>query len=164
MRNTTLAYMKIVMDADCLIKLTRAGMKERVCGEWEVHIPALVRRETTSEAPRLPDAVRIQDNISAGLITVSSGGGGRSKGEEAALQLFRAEAFDAIATDDARFIRRLRGLGVPYAVPAVIVVRLHREGAMTRAEAHEALDALVPLISAEERAAAELMLAGGSDS
>ena len=153
--------MKIVMDADCLIKLTKAGMKERVCGRWEIHIPALVRRETTSEAPRLPDATRIKDNIDAGLITVASAGSRRGKGEEATLALFLTGAFEAIATDDTCFIRRLRGLGVPFAVPAVIVVRLHREGALTHADAREALDALLPLISAEEHAVAELMLTGG---
>jgi len=152
------------MDADCLIKLTKAGIKERVCGTWEVHIPALVCRETTSEAPRLPDAARIKNNISAGLITVASGGRRRAKGEAEALEMFQAGSFEAIATDDARFIQHLRGLDVPFAVPAVIVVKLHREGALTRAEAREALDALLPLISPEESAAAELMLTGGYES
>jgi hypothetical protein len=154
--------MKVVMDADCLIKLTKAGLKERVCAAWEIHIPTLVRRETTSEAPRLPDAVRISENISAGLITVVTGGKRRLKGEDAVMDLFRSGAFNAIATDDVRFIRRLRGLGLPFAVPAVIVVRLHREGNLTRKEAHAALDALGPLISADECAVATLMLQGGS--
>jgi rRNA-processing protein FCF1 len=154
--------MKVVMDSDCLIKLTKAGVKERVCGAWEVYIPALVSRETTVAAPRLPDAARIKDNIKAGLIVVKGGGQGR-KGEDAALDLFRTGAFQAVATDDVRFVRRLRGLGVPFAVPAVIVTKLHREGVLTRPEADAALAALVPFISAEEHAAAELMLTGGSE-
>lgn len=152
------------MDADCLIKLTKAGIKERVCMLWDVHLPESVRRETTVEAPRLPDAIRIRDNIKAGLIKVTAGGSARGKGEDEVLWLFRRGGFQAVATDDTRFIRRLRGLGVPYAVPAVIVVRLHREGALDAAQARETLDALAPLISAEERAVAELMLTGGHES
>ena len=95
------------MDADCLIKLTKAGMKERVCAAWSIHIPSVVRRETTAEAPRLPDATRIADNIRSGLITVVSGARRSGKGEDAALTLFQAGKFDAIATDDVRFIRLL---------------------------------------------------------
>lgn len=34
------------MDADCLIKLTKAGLKELVCEAWSVSIPALVLEET----------------------------------------------------------------------------------------------------------------------
>jgi rRNA-processing protein FCF1 len=155
--------MKVVMDADCLIKLTKAGMKERVCAAWSIHIPAVVRRETTTKAPGLPDAVRIADNIRSGLVTVASGVGTRGKGEDAALKLFRAGKFDAIATDDLRFIRRLRGLGVPFAVPAVIVVRLYRAGVLSRTEADSAIGALAPLISPDERAVAELLLDGGQE-
>ncbi len=156
--------MKIVMDADCLIKLTKAGLKELVCDMWEVHIPDLVRRETTRAAPRLPDAVRIKENIGAGRILVASGSTRSRKGEEAALALFKAGALEAIATDDARFIRRLRGLGVPLIVPGVLIVKLCLEGAMTRDGASRALQELAPLISADERAAAELMLTGGYES
>jgi hypothetical protein len=58
------------MDADCLIKLTKAGLKEQVCDAWEVVIPAVVRRETVEQAPRVPDATRIKQNIAAGRIAV----------------------------------------------------------------------------------------------
>jgi hypothetical protein len=52
--------MKVVMDSDCLIKLTKAGLKEQVCQAWEISIPLAVRRETVESAAALPDAVRIQ--------------------------------------------------------------------------------------------------------
>ena len=107
------------MDADCLIKLAKAGVKECVCEAWLVSIPQTVRRETVEQAPELPDAV---------------------------------------ATDDTRFIRTLRGLGVAYAVPAVIIVQLREEGSFSTAEAIQALKALRPHISQEEHAAAQLML------
>ncbi len=151
------------MDSDCLVKLTKAGLKERVCAAWDIHIPALVRRETTAEAARFPDAVQIRDNIAAGLITVAADRRRRKQSEDAALDLFGSGEFQAIATDDTRFIRRLRGLGVPFAVPAVILVRLRNEGILTRDQASEALEALSPLISPEEHAVAELMLTRGGE-
>jgi rRNA-processing protein FCF1 len=152
------------MDADCLIKLTKAGLKEQVCDAWEVVIPAVVRRETVEQAPRVPDATRIKQNIAAGRIAVNETRAGASKGEEAALRLYRGGGFDAVASDDARFIRQLRGLGVPYAVPAVIVVRLCRDGIMTTDRAIEALAALRPHISPDQHAAAVLMISGGIES
>ena len=153
--------MNVAMDADCLIKLTKAGLKERVCEAWTVTIPGCVRRETVNQAPSLPDAVRIRENIEMGRLSVAGGDAGAGKGEDAVLALHKAGGFDAIATDDARFIRRLRGLGISYAVPAVIIVRLRQSGTFTDAEAQEALESLRSLISAEEYAAAQLMLTGG---
>ena len=151
----------MVMDSDCLIKLTKAGLKERVCKAWKVTIPACVRRETVRQAPSLPDAIRIRENIEIGRLTVAGEDTGAGKGEDAVLALHKAEGFDAVATDDTRFIRRLRGLGIPYAVPAVIVVWLRKSGTFTGAEANRALESLRPHISAEEHAAAQLMLTGG---
>ena len=160
-RNTTLSHMKVAMDADCLIKLAKAGLKERVCRAWEVAIPALVRRETTEQAPALPDAIRIRENIAAGYVVVVPGSAGAGKGEDAVLRLYQAGGYDAVATDDARFIRHLRGLGIPYAVPAVIVVGLRLGGVLSLDEAQTALAALRPHVSMEEHAAAQLMLSGG---
>ena len=82
--------MKLVMDSDCLIKLTKAGLKETLCDAWDVHVPTLVRRETTVPAPALPDAVRIRENIAAGRIVVVATGTTRGKGEDAVLKLYRS--------------------------------------------------------------------------
>jgi rRNA-processing protein FCF1 len=153
--------MKVVMDSDCLIKLTKAGLKERVCGAWEISVPAAVRQETVDAASARPDAERIRQNIEAGHITVLSGSSSTGRGEDAVLRLFKSGGFDAVATDDTRFIRRLRGLGVAYAVPGVIVVKLRLAGSMGDRDADQALEALRPHISPEEYAAARLMLSGG---
>ena len=149
------------MDSDCLIKLAKAGLKERVCTAWEVSIPSAVRRETVEQAPGLPDARRIGENIAAGRLTVVGEDADPEKGEEAALMLYRSGGFDAVATDDARFIRYLRGLSVPFAVPSVLLVMLRQAGALSATEAAGALSALRPHISGEEHAAAYLMLGQG---
>lgn len=91
---------------------------------------------------QLLDAVRIGLNIAVGHLNVHGDCGDHLKGEDAVLQLYQGGGFDAIATDDARFIRRLRGLGIPFAVPAVIVVRLWQEVAIKTDQAHLALTAL----------------------
>jgi len=153
--------MNVAMDADCLIKLTKAGLKEQVCAAWNVCIPSLVRSETVERAPHLPDALRIGDNIASGRLSVHVAESKEAKGEDAVLLLFHGGGFDAVATDDARFIRKLRGLGVPYAMPAIIVVRLRLEGTLKADEAEKALAALRPHISADQHAAAQLMLSGG---
>ena len=121
----------------------------------------MVRRETVERAPALPDAMRIRDNIASGRLTVVAGGADAKRGEDEVLQLYKAGGFDAVATDDVRFIRRLRVLGVPYAVPGVIVVKLRQSGAFSADEAEKALAALRPHISPEEHAAAQVVLWGG---
>jgi rRNA-processing protein FCF1 len=154
--------MRVVMDSDCLIKLTKAGLKEAVCAAWVVTVPERVRRETVDAAPARPDALRIGENVAAGRLAVAAGVPTACRGEDAVLHLHRAGDFDAVATDDARFIRQLRGLGVPYVVPAVIVVGLHRAGLLSDADARDALQALRPHISPEEHAAAFLILTRGT--
>lgn len=149
------------MDADCLIKLTKAGLKETVCAAWAVSIPPLVEEETVNRSPHRPDALRIGENISAGHLKVLDAGKGHEKGEDAVLSLFNSGGFNAVGTDDARFIRRLRGLGVPYALPGVILVKLCQEKFMTEKEALAALATLRPHISADEHTVAYLILTGG---
>jgi rRNA-processing protein FCF1 len=161
MLSITIDYMVLAMDADCLIKLTKAGLKEQVCAAWSVSIPALVRRETVERTPNRPDAVRIGENITAGRLAVRAVGEDLEKGEDAVLDLYKSGGFDAVATDDARFVRRLRGLGIPYALPAVIVVRLRLDGMLNADQAQQALAALRQHVSADQHAAALLMLSGG---
>ncbi len=153
--------MKLAMDADCLIKLTKAGLKETICTAWRVCIPPTVRRETVLAAPGRPDAVRIRANIAAGHVRVLAKGLAARRGEDAVLALFQSGGFDAIATDDRRFIRQLRGLGIPYMVPAVIVVRMRLDGIVSAQAAADALNALRPHIAADEYAVALLMLSTG---
>ena len=150
------------MDADCLIKLTKADLKERACAAWSVTIPELVRQETVERAPDLPDASRIRENVEKRRIAVQEIGGSPADGEDGALHLFQEGGFDVIASDDARFIRRLRGLGVPFAVPAIFAVLLCRDGALTPEQAREALGALRPHVSADQHATAQLLLSGGA--
>ena len=56
--------MKVIMDSDCLIKLTRAKAKEVVLRNVEAYIPPKVFEETVTipKEEGYPDAFIIEDN------------------------------------------------------------------------------------------------------
>ena len=157
-------YMKLVLDTDCLIKLTKAGLKERVCEEFEISIPMLVRVEAVDRGGRRPDAERIRSNIRDDRLDVHSDPGRLPRGEEAAYALFQTGRYDAVGTDDRRFVRRLRADGVPYVTPCVLVVLLARRGTIDRGEANAALESLAPHVSEDEVAMARAVLGLGGSS
>jgi len=148
--------MKIVMDADCLIKLTKAGLKEEVCRSMTVFIPGEVKRETVDQADGRPDSTRIAENIKARLIHVKGDATGTRKGESAVLDLYNTGTFDAVASDDHRFLKHLRGLGVPFAVPAALVVLTARHRKLDNQETLNRLLSLKPYVSQEQYAVAAM--------
>ncbi len=152
------------MDADCIIKLAKSGLKEAVCSAWRIHIPRLVETEVVTMGAGRPDSELVRNNINADQITVHDHEikfGDQEKGEDAVLELFRHGEYNAIASDDARFLKRLRVLSVPFAVPAIIVVLLYRDGVLNETTAREALEKLRYHISPEQYATGVLMLTGG---
>jgi hypothetical protein len=68
----TRKYMKILMDADCLIKLTKAGLKEAICPFCAIMMPQAVYREVVDagKRKRCEDAFVVEKNISDGKIGV----------------------------------------------------------------------------------------------
>ncbi len=62
--------MKVVVDSDVLIKLTKTGSKEAIVSSLEVSIPKRVYEETVIESKGCLDAYRIQENIKDGKIQV----------------------------------------------------------------------------------------------
>jgi hypothetical protein len=151
--------MRLIMDADCLIKLTNAGGKEPVCRAFSVVIPVGVRREVVEAGGDRPDAVTVERNIQAGLLAVAVAGEKRGgKGEDWALTLYSAGGFDGICSDDRRFLAKLRTLGIPYLTPTALIVVLAKKGCLSRDEALARLAALAPLVSADEYTVARLTL------
>jgi hypothetical protein len=68
--------MKLLMDADCLIKLTKAGLKELVCRQDTVVIPNIVKYEVVDagKAKDCDDAYvveKIFPNIPSPLLIMS---------------------------------------------------------------------------------------------
>lgn len=146
-------YMKIIMDADCLIKLTKAGLKERVCQAFSICIPSRVKEEVVDngKAKELPDAVIIDGNIARDLIEVIAVHESKNvAGEQDAVALFQSGGFDAIGSDDKQFIRHLKLFGIPYLTPATIIAVMHKQEILKTIDALKGLDELAAHISESE--------------
>ena len=149
------------MDADCLIKLTKSGLKEPICRFTEVIIPRTVQREVV-EAGRIkgqPDADLVDQNIQDGLITVAEEcSPHHSTGDQALIDVFTEGRYTVIATDDAKLIRSLRSAGIPFTVPALLIHGQYEKGEIDRTTALQRLEALSAFISDEEYTVVKLLL------
>ncbi|MBN2033052.1 MAG: hypothetical protein JW836_07235, partial [Deltaproteobacteria bacterium] len=97
-------------------------------------------------------------NIGKGLLRVDDRAVGNVKGEESVVVLYQTGGFDAICSDDKRFIKKLKLLGIPYMTPAVFVAVLLQDKRLTKPEAEEKLDALSPFISSDEHLTVQLFI------
>jgi rRNA-processing protein FCF1 len=141
--------MKLLMDSDCLIKLAKSGLKEIICKNFQITIPAIVKYETVEQGRGHPDAEIIDENIRKGLIRVKETPH-TEKGEDAVYFLFQNEKYSAICSDDRKFIRRLKIFDVPYITPAVLIAVLLKKKKITRTTSLQMLEKIRPFISDEE--------------
>jgi predicted nucleic acid-binding protein len=150
--------MKLVMDSDALIKLTKAGAKETILNNIEVCIPPFVMKETTEGKEKYPDALKIEENISKGLLKVGKPCKNTfiekleiKGGEAQVLMLYDGfEGFSAISSDDGKFLNLLENLNVPYLTPTSIIVYLLKRGAVKKEEAKKHIENLRDMVSDEE--------------
>ena len=70
-----------------------------------------------------------------------------------------AGGFNAICSDDKRFIKKLRFQGISYVTPAVFILMLLKKRKITAKDAYKKLDALYPFISNDEYTIVKLKLA-----
>ncbi|MDR4507591.1 MAG: hypothetical protein MRJ65_05025 [Candidatus Brocadiaceae bacterium] len=150
--------MKLLMDADCLIKLTKSKLKELVCKNFTVTIPQLVKEEIVCNDRKHIDAVIIKENIERKLITLNTISLSSKKGEDAIFSIFQEGGYEAICSDDKRFIKRLRFLDIPYITPTVFIILLLEKGKLTTKEAQKKLDRLSSFVSDEEYNAIKAIL------
>lgn len=154
----TIHHMRLLMDSDCLIKLTKSRLKESVCQNFTVFIPQDIKKEVIDNAKGHPDATVIKDNVEKNLLAVIKSSSFSKKGEDSVFTLFRRGTYDAICSDDKRFIKRLRFLDIPYITPSVFIALLVKEDKLTLDEAREKLELLSPLVSDDEYHAVNLIL------
>lgn len=151
------------MDSDALVKITKSSVKEVVCAAFTVLVAPEVQRETVEEGKQggHADASRIGENIQARRLKVRTPPAtlrtralvkelGLRGGEADTLRLFRGGGVDLVVSDDARFLRLLDGLGVPFATPTALMVGLVAAGKMTQREGLNSLDKLAGLVSEAE--------------
>jgi len=127
--------MKVILDADSLIKLTKAKAKEIVLKNMEAYIPPKVFEETV-EIPKeegYPDAFLIADNLKKGLLAVEKIEENKEAeamitklgirgGEADVFRLYKSGDFDVVSSDDGKFLEMLDALNVPYITPSALVV------------------------------------------
>ena len=152
--------MKLLMDADCLIKLTKAGLKEFVCRQDSLVIPDIVKYEVVDagKAKNCDDAIVVEKNISKNFITIAHHASDYAKGDSALIDLFPKGNYDAVATDDAKLIRRLRTFEIPFILPGLIIFRFLKDGHITKIKAIRALNQLAEFISNDEFSTVRLLM------
>ena len=153
--------MRLLMDADCLIKLTKAGLKEIVCTNDTVFIPSIVAREVVDAGKNkgCADAFAVEINISLSIITIIPDEDSLyATGDRAVCDLFRPEKYDAVATDDAKLIRNLKSFGIPFLLPGLILYLLYKKGQMDAGTSLWAIDQLAPFISDDEYSTVRLLM------
>ncbi|MEW6365034.1 MAG: hypothetical protein AB1714_10395 [Acidobacteriota bacterium] len=148
------------MDADCLIKLTKAGLKELVAHHNTVTIPQVVWAEVVvaGKVKGMPDALVVEENVNRGVISLVQHREDTRSGDRAIVVLFDPRRFDAVATDDARLARLLRSYGIPFVLPAMMIHRALLDGELDLDTAKDALRRLAPFISEEECGAVRVLM------
>jgi rRNA-processing protein FCF1 len=161
-------YMKILMDSDCLIKLTKSGLKESICKKDEVTIPFAVKQEVVDvgKNKRIPDADWVEKNIQRGILSVTmarkSGSTVTPKGDQALIEAFHIGGYDVIATDDVKLIRSLKSLGIRWTLPGLIIYSLYQRKKIDKVTGLNWLEKLSSFISDDEYNMVRFLLEGRS--
>jgi len=152
--------MKLLMDADCLIKFTKAGFKKTIVDKINIFIPQVVKEESVDAGKQkgCDDAFLIEKNIKAKKIKVVHKSKKYVNGDQALTDLFDSEKYLAVATDDAKLSRVLRLRGIPFLLPAVVILKLFRDRKINRNVALEMLEKLRPFISDDEYSTVRIIL------
>lgn len=155
--------MKVIMDSDSLIKLTRAKAKEVVLKNIEVYIPPKVFEEAVT-IPKLegyPDAFLIEANLKKGLLTIGNFEENQSveemikrlgmgHGEADVFRLYKSGSFDVISSDDRRFLKIIDALDVSYMTPSALILYLFNKKLLSKVDAKTYFNNLKEMISDEE--------------
>lgn len=145
--------MRLLLDADGLIKLHRAGVLQQVVRFFACAVPMTVYDEvvTNGKARLHRDAEAIEGTL-AGVIQIlpvqvhPQPQSGLGAGELGILSLLSQEQESVVVSDDRRFLALLAIRGAPFLTPADVLVVLARRGILNRDAAREALDQLRPAI------------------
>lgn len=157
--------MKILMDADCLIKLTKAGLKEIIGQHEKIVIPGIVKQEVVDagKVKGYPDADLVERNIQKGLISLAKEVTlNHVEGDQALIATFKQGRYAAVATDDAKLTRVLRAAGIPFILPALLIYQIYQSGLIDQATGLNSLYRLSAFISEEEYSMTRLLLEGKS--
>ncbi|MBI4017270.1 MAG: hypothetical protein HY363_06280 [Candidatus Aenigmarchaeota archaeon] len=150
----------LLLDADSLIKLTKAGAKEYVTNSFDVVVPQKVKQETVDAAKGKPDALVIQQNIQSKQIKVVDAMKVDKYLEREINQLHLqggeqevyalSNDYDILSSDDQRFLRLLQMLNKKAVTPASIIVLLYKKKKISKECVRALLRNIRPFVSDEE--------------
>ena len=162
------------MDADCLIKLTKGGAKGEVSPCVDIAIPELVEIEAVEQGKEggYPDSIEIERNIRTGKIRVERTSETEEVshiaetlrlrgGEVKVYSMFHGGGFQAIASDDQKFMRKMEEIGVPCITPTALIIHTWRRSMMEGERASELIESMRPYVSEEEYILSKLEIEKG---
>ena len=146
--------MRLLLDADGLIKLHRAGVLGQMVNAFQCTVPEAVYYEVVTKGKeRLhQDAEEIEyileEEVEVIRTEQAQGETGLGAGETAVLTLAVQDQDAIVVSDDRRFLALLSARGLPFLTPADLLVVLTRRRILTRGEAMKALERLRPMVRA----------------
>jgi hypothetical protein len=145
--------MRLLLDADGLIKLHRAGVLPQIVRAFSCAIPLTVYDEVVTDGKaRLHQDAEVIESLLTGVVQIlpvqvhQQPESGLGAGELGILGLLLQERDFVVVSDDRRFLALLATQGSLFLTPADVLVLLARRGILTRRAAKEALDQLRPAI------------------
>ncbi len=159
----------IVLDSDGLIKLTKAGILEKILENFICSITMEVYNEAVVKGMEhfYEDAFQIEDLIKEGKIHIRKTEESKKainilkrsslgKGEVSSLHLFFNLDAEVIISDDRAFLSVLQHSNIPFVTPADLIVRSFELKILSKNESLNALIKIKPYISNYENAKSNL--------
>ena len=151
--------MKILLDADASIKLTKIGIIESFASGFHVILTSEVYEEqvTAGLKRNLDDAKRMEKFVSHGIITVAKKrdrpdvceNSRLGEGEKSVINHYLANDIDLIVSDDEAFLKELDVNEIPFIPVAGVILMCMQKGIITRDESFKYLEMLSPMIRDE---------------
>ncbi len=155
--------MKLIVDSDVLIKLAKTSLKETATSAFTISIPRGVVVESVDRGKEagFPDALKIEENIRQNRIAIRTPRRNQvaepivrdlrlASGEGEVLLLFRSGGYDAVASDDRRFLQTLDALRIPYVTSSSLLVLMVRMKHINARQALVDLERLAEFIGENE--------------
>ena len=147
--------MRLILDADAIIKLNRGGVLRSVIDAFDCILPEAVYEEvvTTGLAQGHRDAKELEGLLLDGPAIVAGGLApprrGLGPGERAILQLLENEPEAFVVTDDRPFLALLTQTWRAFFTPPELVVNMVVMSVLSESEAVNSLERMRHAISAE---------------
>ncbi len=154
----TITYMAFLIDADALVKITKAGLKETLTAHLDLRMAPVVAEEVIQEGKRLghADAAEVERNLKKKRLRVTTEPAASPKaalfrgGEADLVALYETGNYSAVISDDQRFLKRAIEFGIDILTPSAALALLVRRRKLSGRIACDRLESLKPFISAGE--------------